>query len=90
MLFQGRNIRKWFYNEEVMRISFTRRGFEIDNYQTLRNLFITVSAIFDTQENYDDDFGRKPGLYKWFEILDNTAYYKEFEQMMKKLLGTNC
>ena len=39
------------------------------------------------KENYDDDFGRKPGPYKWFEILDNTAYYKEFEQSEKIIWG---
>ena len=31
--------------------------------------------------------GRKPGNYKWFEILDNTAYYLEFEKTEKIIWG---
>ena len=34
-----------------------------------------------------DEEGRKPGNYKWFEILDNTAYYKHFEKSEKIIWG---
>ena len=86
-MLQGRNIRKWFYNESDENLIFTRRGFEIDNYQTLRRYLLQFQLYLTPKENYDDDFGRKPGLYKWFEILDNTAYYKEFEQSEKIIWG---
>ena len=35
----------------------------------------------------ESTIGRKPGKYNWYEILDNTAYYREFEVPEKIIWG---
>lgn len=79
-MLQGRNIRKWYYNESDEYLIFTRRGINIDNYPVVKNLLSNSYEHLKPRKDKDTTGGRKPGNYKWFEILDNTAYYMEFEK----------
>ena len=73
-MLQGRNIRKWVYNETSYFIIFTRRGIEIKNYPSIKR------HLLNFKQQLEPGVGRKPGSYNWFEIQDNTAYYPEFEK----------
>ena len=86
-MLQGRNIRKWYYNESDENLIFTRRGINIDNYPIIKNFLKQFYINLKPKKTSDEEFGRKPGVYKWFEILDNTAYYQEFERKEKVIWG---
>jgi hypothetical protein len=85
-LLQGRNIRKWIYNKSDYYLIFTRQGIDIDKYpvikQHLRDFYSNLKPKIGTKK-----IGRKPGIYNWFEIQDNTAYYLEFEKSEKIIWG---
>ena len=51
--------------------------------QHLQQFYIQLKPKKVSTEND----GRKPGSYKWFEILDNTAYYPHFEKPEKIIWG---
>jgi len=76
-LLQGRNIRKWIYNFNEEYLIFTKQGIEIDNYPYIKSY---LKQFYDKLKprNNNEQIGRKPGTYKWFEIQDNTAYYPDF------------
>ena len=86
-MLQGRNIRKWYYNESDENLIFTRRGVNIDNYPFVKEYLNQFYVNLKPKTNSDEEYGRKPGSYKWYEILDNTAYYKEFERDEKIIWG---
>ncbi len=73
-LLQGRNIRKWFYEECDKFLIFTRRGIAIDDYPAIKKYLSRFRDMLEPGK------GRKPGQYNWYEIQDNTAYYQEFEK----------
>ena len=86
-LLQGRNIRKWYYNESDENLIFTRRGIDIELYPSIKNHLQQFYNKLKPKTEEDEEEGRKPGNYKWFEILDNTAYYREFEKDEKIIWG---
>lgn len=86
-MLQGRNIRKWYYNESDENLIFTRRGININTYPQIKK---HLSAFYDQlkpKKYPTDENGRKPGSYEWYEILDNTAYYPHFEKKEKIIWG---
>ena len=86
-MLQGRNIRKWYYNESDENLIFTRRGVDISQYPIIeQHLKVFYKQLKPKVKSTDAD-GRKPGSYKWFEILDNTAYYPHFEKKEKIIWG---
>lgn len=85
-LLKGRNIRKWHYEFNDEYLIFTRRGIDIDNYSAVLKHLETYYEELKPREEGDEK-GRKSGNYEWFEIQDNTAYYKEFEQKEKIIWG---
>lgn len=86
-MLQGRNIRKWFFNESEENLIFTRKGTDIEKYPFIKNHLKTFYNNLKPKTAEDSSEGRKPGNYKWFEILDNTAYYREFEKNEKIIWG---
>ena len=86
-LLQGRNIRKWFFNESDENLLFTRKGIDIEQFPAIKKHLIQFYNKLKPKNNEDDEEGRKPGNYKWYEILDNTAYFREFEAQEKIIWG---
>ena len=86
-MLQGRNIRKWYYNESDENMIFTRKGCNINNYPLIKEHLSAFYKQLKPKINSTDKDGRKPGNYQWYEILDNTAYYKQFEQQEKIIWG---
>lgn len=82
-MLQGRNIRKWYYNESDENLIFTRKGINISEYPVIEEYLSSFYEQLKPKKNSDDEEGRKPGSYKWYEILDNTAYYSHFERAEK-------
>lgn len=86
-MLQGRNIRKWYYNESDENLIFTRRGTDINKYPVIKEYLYQFYNLLKPKNRPTDLEGRKPGTYKWFEILDNTAYYPHFEKNEKIIWG---
>lgn len=86
-LLQGRNIRKWYYNESDEYLIFTRKGFKISEYPFIEQYLKPYYEQLKPKTTSTDMSGRKPGNYKWYEILDNTAYYPHFEKSEKIIWG---
>jgi adenine-specific DNA-methyltransferase len=78
-LLRGRDIKRYKYKYENTSIIFTRKGIDIDLYPGIKEHLFTFHEELKPRNN-KEKIGRKPGNYKWFEIQDNTAYYKEFEK----------
>lgn len=79
-ILKGADIKRFHNRPASNWIIFTRRGTDIDSYPAIKEYLL----------NYKNDLtpgiGRKKGNYNWFEIQDNTAFYKEFEK--KKIIWT--
>jgi hypothetical protein len=65
---------------------FTRHGTDIDSYPAIKKYLeqfrerLEPKPLNLTESESRNWKGRKPGPYKWFEIQDNIAYYKTFEE----------
>lgn len=79
---KGLDISRNFYQWDNLWIIFTRRGINIDNYPAIKNYLKTFREKLEPKpSDWEGDWnGRKAGPYKWYEIQDNIAYYKEFEK----------
>jgi len=75
----GKNIKRYQFNCDDKWIIFTRKGIDIDQYPAIRTYLYTFYDSLRPRNN-NEPTGRKPGPYKWFEIQDNVAYYKDFER----------
>jgi hypothetical protein len=73
---RGRDVKRWKLNNQDLWLIFTRRGTDINQYPAIRNYL----KKFKNNLTPGIHGGRKPGQYKWFEIQDNIAYWKEFER----------
>lgn len=82
----GRDLKQWHYDYQDRYLIFTRHGTDIDKYPAIkRHLEQFRERLEPRPESLSEDEkrnwkGRKPGPYKWFEIQDNIAYYKSFEE----------
>ena len=86
-ILQGRNIRKWVYNESDENLIFTKHGIEIEKYPLITEHLKVFFRELNPRISDNDSTCRKPGSYKWYEIQDNTAYYPEFEKPEKIIWG---
>jgi hypothetical protein len=77
-LLRGKDIKRYKYNFDEIYLIFTRQGITIENYPSIKNHLLRYYNELRPR-NSNEKVGRKPGKYKWYEIQDNTAYYKEFE-----------
>ena len=77
---RGRDIRKWQAEWAGLYVIFARRGIEIDRYPAIKRHLEQFREDLEPKMSSDQERGRKPGPYRWFEIQDNIAYYAEFEQ----------
>ena len=73
-LLQGRNIKKWTYENSRKFLIFTRQGTTLKNYHGIEK------HLGQFKKNLIPGSGRSAGSYKWHEIQANTAYWNEFEK----------
>ncbi|MER8792338.1 Eco57I restriction-modification methylase domain-containing protein [Mesorhizobium sp. M0983] len=79
---RGRDIKRWRVEPQDLWLIFTRRGIDIDRYpEVKRHLEQFRKALEPKPRDWKGGEwpGRKAGPYKWFEIQDNIAYWREFE-----------
>ena len=80
---RGQDIKRWSSDWQGMWMLFARRAIEIDAYPAIKQ---HLSKFRERLEPRPQDWsgnrwpGRKPGLYKWYEIQDTTEYWQLFEQ----------
>ncbi|MEW5949544.1 MAG: Eco57I restriction-modification methylase domain-containing protein, partial [Thermodesulfobacteriota bacterium] len=77
---RGRDVRKWKAEWAGLYVIFTRRGTDIEQYPAIKRHLEQFRKDLEPKKSDKAKHGRKPGTYKWFEIQDNIAYYKEFEK----------
>jgi hypothetical protein len=73
---RGRDVKRWRVEPQDLWLIFTRRGIDITKYPAIQNYL----QQYRSQLTPGVKGGRKPGSYEWFEIQDNIAYWREFEQ----------
>lgn len=71
---RGRNVKKWTIDYKDLYVIFTRRGIDIKIYPAIEKY------LSQYKDQLTPSIGRKAGNYKWYEIQDNTAYWKEFNK----------
>lgn len=84
---RGRDIKRWRVEPQDLWLIFTRRGVDIEGYPAVkRHLAGHREKLEPKPTNWIDGpteaekwQGRKAGSYKWFEIQDNVAYWRDFE-----------
>ncbi|WP_181304359.1 TaqI-like C-terminal specificity domain-containing protein [Rufibacter sp. XAAS-G3-1] len=78
-ILRGRDIKKYRANFADQWMIFTRRGIDIERYPSIKE-YLLKNYDFLKPKGDNDQQGRKPGAYKWFEIQDNVAYYNDFDK----------
>lgn len=73
---RGRDVKRWRAEPKDLWLIFTRRGVDIKKYPAI----LEHLSKFKKSLTPGIPGGRKPGSYEWYEIQDNIAYWKEFEQ----------
>ncbi|MDM3846132.1 MAG: TaqI-like C-terminal specificity domain-containing protein [Aphanizomenon gracile PMC638.10] len=73
---RGKDVKRWVVNNPDLWLIFTRRGININKYPAILNHL----SQFRERLTPGIPGGRKAGSYQWYEIQDNIAYYKEFEE----------
>ncbi|MFM6267344.1 MAG: Eco57I restriction-modification methylase domain-containing protein, partial [Dolichospermum sp.] len=73
---RGKDVKRWVVNNPDLWLIFTRRGIDINKYPAILNHL----SQFRERLTPGIPGGRKAGSYQWYEIQDNIAYYKEFEE----------
>ncbi len=78
---RGKDIKRWKAQWAGLYVIFTRRGVDIDKYPAIKSYLGQFrKELTPKPKGAPRNMpGRKPGPYKWYEIQDNIAYYKEFE-----------
>lgn len=75
----GSAIKRYHYHHSGDYLLFTRRGTIIEDNPVIEKYLRPFYNDLRPRNN-GESTGRKPGPYKWFEIQDNIAYYKDFEE----------
>jgi type II restriction/modification system DNA methylase subunit YeeA len=78
-ILRGRDIGRYWYEWKGLWIIFTRHGINIEKYPAIKKWLEQFYEDLKPRNN-GEKRGRKPGSYKWYEIQDNIAYYREFER----------
>ncbi len=79
----GKDIRRYEMPCSDKYVIFTRRGVDIKKYPAIeRHLQAYKKQLMPKPVDWKGSEwpGRKPGLYKWYEIQDTVDYYEEFEK----------
>jgi 23S rRNA G2445 N2-methylase RlmL len=73
---RGRDVKRWRTVPQDLWLIFTRRGIKLDKYPAIKAYLLPNKKRLTPGAQG----GRKPGPYEWFEIQDNIAYFKEFDE----------
>ena len=79
----GRDIKRYQQPVSDKYLIFTRRGINIDGYPAIKNHLLHYNdRLMPKPADWKGESwkGRKPGLYKWYEIQDTIDYWREFEK----------
>jgi len=79
----GKDIKRYEPPKSKRYLIFTRRGTDIKKYPAIEKYLLAFKdRLMPKPKDYEGKNwkGRKPGLYKWYEIQDTTDYYLEFEK----------
>jgi hypothetical protein len=76
----GKEIKRDKIEWEGNWIIFTKRGIDIKNYPVIEEHLRNFQKRLEPKkrDKTEEKIGRKPGNYKWYEIQDNTNYWKLF------------
>ena len=83
---RGRDVKRWKLNPQDLWLIFTRRGIDIEKYPSIKSHLEQYQTKLEPKpanwiSKHDKKWeGRKSGSYKWYEIQDNIAYWKEFDK----------
>lgn len=83
---EGRDLKRWFKTPKNQWLIFTRRGTSIEQfpaikyYLTGQREFLEPKPSGWVSASNAEWKGRKSGPYKWHEIQDSVAYFKNFEK----------
>ena len=84
---RGRDVRRWRADWADLYVIFSRRGTPIERYPAIEAHLSRFRPDLEPKRRRGAKRGRKPGSYRWFEIQDNIAYYRAFDQ--PKIIYTN-
>lgn len=76
----GGEVKKYSIDSKGKYLIFTRRGVDIHSYPSVRKYLEQFKSRLTPKTSRTQTVGRKPGDYKWYEIQDTIAYFKEFEK----------
>ena len=84
-LLRGQDIGRWLPEWSDLYLIFTRRGFDIDSYPSIKeHLELYRQQLEPCPKDWDKSQdgiwqGRKRGSYKWYEIQDTIDYWQLLE-----------
>jgi type I restriction-modification system DNA methylase subunit len=79
----GRDVKRYEEPISDKYLIFTRRGIDIKKYPAIETYLSSFKKELTPKSEGSrgsDGLGRKPGVYKWYEIQDTINYYSEFEK----------
>jgi len=76
----GAESKRYSIKSKKKYVIFTRRGIDIFQYPSILRHLEQFKDKLSPKKNKEQEIGRKPGSYKWYEIQDSTAYYGDFEK----------
>jgi type I restriction-modification system DNA methylase subunit len=74
----GAEVGRYSIDSKKWYIIFTRRGVDISQYPSILGHLEQFKDRLSPKKSKEQEVGRKPGNYEWFEIQDSTAYYEDF------------
>lgn len=80
---RGKDVQHYSYTYDDLYLIFTRKGIDINSFPAIKSHLSNYKTFLEPKPIDfvgNEWFGRKSGTYEWFEIQDNTAYYKEFDK----------
>ncbi len=80
---RGRDVKRWQTEPQDLWLIFTRHGTNIDEYPAIKNYLLQFKNRLEPlglKDQNGKSLTRKVGIYKWYEIQDNIAYWQEFEK----------
>src|SRR5439155_7098241 len=87
---RGKDIKRWHLINGELFIILALSKFDIAKYPAVqKHLEAHREKLEPKPEDWPSDRewpGRKPGTYKWYEIQDQTKYWREFER--PKIIST--